>query len=81
MSCSIHLSNEMVERLDRAASETGKTRNALVREAVAEWLDRRRMSQWPPSVMSFKGLQGVTRFDESRKELRPPRTPFGALSA
>jgi predicted DNA-binding protein len=81
MNFSIHLSNEMVERLDRAASETGKTRNALVREAVAEWFDRRRMSKWPLSVVSFKGLQGVTRFEESRKELKPPRTPFGALSA
>jgi hypothetical protein len=71
----------MVERLERAVSETGKTRNSLVREAVAKWLDRRRMSKWPPSVMSLKGLKGITRFEESRKELRPPRTPFGALSA
>jgi hypothetical protein len=81
MNFSIHPSNEMVKRLDRAASETGKTRNALVREAVAEWLDRRRVSNWPPSVMSFRGLQGVTRFEESRKELRPPKTPLGALFA
>ena len=81
MNFSIHLSNEVVERLDRAATEIGKTRNAVVREAVAEWLDRRRVSKWPSSVLSFKGLRGITRFEESREELRPPRTPFSALSA
>lgn len=80
MSFSVHLSNELVERLDQAARESGKTRNALVREAVGEWLDRR-ASKWPASVMSFRGVRGITRFEENRKELRPPRTPLSALSA
>jgi len=81
MNFSVHLSNELVERLDRAATENGKTRNALVREAVGEWLDRRRPRMWPASVMSFRGIRGIIRFEESRKELKPPKPALRALSA
>jgi hypothetical protein len=81
MNFSIHLSNDLVERLDQIARESGKTRNALIREAVGELLDRRRVSKWPISVMNFRGIPGMIRFEESRKELKPPRPPFSALSA
>jgi metal-responsive CopG/Arc/MetJ family transcriptional regulator len=81
MNFSIHLRDELVERLAQAAKESGKTRNALIGEAIGEWLDRRRTSKWPQSVMNFRGIRGIARFEESRKELKPPGTPFGALSA
>jgi predicted transcriptional regulator len=70
MNFSVHLNNELVDDLDQAAKESGKTRNALVREAVAEWLDRRRRGKWSASVMNFRGMREVTRFEESRKELK-----------
>ncbi len=50
MNFSVHLSDDLVERLNQTARESGKTRNALIREAVGEWLGRRRAAKWawPP---------------------------------
>ncbi len=81
MNFSVHLSDDLVERLNRSAQEIGKTRNALIREAVAQWLERRQPQRWPAEVMNFKGIRRFKRFEDSRKELKPPRSPFDALSA
>lgn len=81
MNFSVHLSDELVERLNQTAKESGKTRNALIREAVGAWFDRRRPAKWPAKVMNFGGVRGVKRFEENRKKLKPPRSPFDAVSA
>jgi metal-responsive CopG/Arc/MetJ family transcriptional regulator len=81
MNFSVHLGDELVERINQAARENGKTRNALIREAVAEWLARRATRTWPAEVMKFRGIASLKRFEENRKELGPPRSPFDALSA
>ncbi|MGO9450211.1 MAG: CopG family ribbon-helix-helix protein [Candidatus Binataceae bacterium] len=80
MNFSVHLNDELVERLNQTAKESGKTRNALIREAVGEWLNRRRPDKWPAEVMNFRGMRGIKRFEDERKSLKPPREPFDALS-
>lgn len=80
MNFSVHLNDKLVERLNRTARETGKARNALIREAVAEWLGRREPNQWPTQVVNFRGVRRLKRFEESRRELKPPRSPFDAIS-
>jgi hypothetical protein len=81
MNFSVHLNDELVERLNQTAKESGKARNALIREAVAEWLGRRQPGKWPAEVMNFHGIRGLKRFEKNRKELKPPRSPFDAVSA
>lgn len=81
MNFSVHLSDEVVERLNRTAKETGKTRNAVIREAVDEWLNRRNRERWPAEVLAFRGVRRMKRFEADRKKLRPPSDPFDALSA
>jgi Arc/MetJ-type ribon-helix-helix transcriptional regulator len=82
MNFSVHLNDEMVELLNQTAREKGKTRNALIREAVGEWLARRHPGKWPAEVMSFHGIRGIKRFEADRKKLKPPRRPpFDAISA
>jgi hypothetical protein len=81
MTFSIHLDESLGVRLNRTAKESGKARNALIREAVREWLDRRRPREWPTEVMDFRGIPGIVRFEHGRKGLKPPRDPFNALSA
>ncbi len=81
MNFSVHLSDELVERLNETARESGKTRNALIRQAVGEWLDRRRPARWPPEIVDFRGIRGIKRFEENRKELKPPHPLFDAISA
>jgi hypothetical protein len=81
MNFSVHLNDKLVEELNQTARESGKARNALIREAVAEWLGRRKPGKWPAEVMNFRGIQGLQRFEKNRKELKPPHSPFDALSA
>ena len=81
MNFSVHLSDDLVERLNQTARESGKTRNALIREAVGEWLGRRRAAKWPAEVTNFRGIRRIKRFEENRKNLTPPRSPFDAFPA
>jgi len=81
MTFSIHLEDALAERLNRIAKESGKARNALIREALREWLDRRRPREWPSEVTDFRGIPGIARFERGRKGLKAPRDPFNALSA
>jgi predicted transcriptional regulator len=81
MNFSVHLNDELIERLNQTARESGKTRNALIREAVAEWLNRHRATSWPVEVMKFQGIGRIKRFEEHRENLRPPREPFDAISS
>jgi metal-responsive CopG/Arc/MetJ family transcriptional regulator len=81
MNFSVHLNDELVESLNQAAREIGRTRNALIREAVAQWLGRRRQVKWPPEVSNFGGLRGIKRFEADRRKLKPPKDPFDALPA
>jgi len=80
MNFSVHLSDEMVRRLDQRAKDSGKKRNALIRQAVAEWLDKTGVVTWPPIIREFRGIRGLRRFEAERKELKPPREPFDAFS-
>jgi Arc/MetJ-type ribon-helix-helix transcriptional regulator len=81
MNFSVHLNDEMVRRLNRTAKESGRTRNALIREAVADWLAKQRPAQWPAEVASFRGVGKFKRFEDAREELEPPRAPFDAISS
>ena len=40
MNFSLHLNDDLVRRLNATAQAMGKSRNALIREAVEEWLPR-----------------------------------------
>jgi hypothetical protein len=77
---SIHLSDDLVERLNQTAKESGRPRNALIREAISEWLNRRRPAKWPQEIVNFRGIRGTRRFEADRKNLNEPRDPFDALS-
>ena len=80
MTFSIYLDDKLTKRLNRVAAESGKPRNALIREALEEWLARSRAKKWPEAVLTFKGVRSAPRFEESRKTLKPPRDPFGKLA-
>ena len=45
--------------------ESGKTRNALIREAVGEWLGRHRPAKWPAEVTNFRVVDEKSRLDLS----------------
>lgn len=54
------------------AKKVGESRNALIRQAVSEWLKRRGKPQWPAELLAFKGMADIALFEASRDRLKPP---------
>lgn len=72
MHFNIYLDNDTGQRLNQAAEHGGESRNALIRRAVKEWLDRRIQPAWPEAVMAHQGWSDMPAFESGRAELSPP---------
>ena len=80
MNFSIHLNDTLIRRLQQIAQENGRSRNALIREAVENWLASREQRPWPQEVLDFQGVPDAVPFEQGRVDLLPPHEPFDALS-
>lgn len=76
MTYRIYLNDKLTKRLNRAVIESGKARDALIRQALEEWLAGSQSERWPEAVLAFKGVRGAPRFETMRERLRSPREPF-----
>lgn len=72
MNFNIYLDDETGQLLNQLAKQTGESRNALVRQAVSDWLNRHGKPQWPDEVLAFKGMADMPLFEASRDTLKPP---------
>lgn len=72
MNFNIYLDDETGEQLNLAAKQEGESRNALVRQAVSEWLNRHGKPQWPDAVLAFEGVATLRPFEADRGDLKPP---------
>ncbi len=72
MNFNIYLDDETGQQLTLAAQDSGENRNALIRQAIAEWLARHTQPQWPEAVLAFQGLPDTPAFESSRDQLRAP---------
>ena len=72
MNFNIYLDDETGQQLSRAAEQAGETRNAMIRQAVSEWLSRHTQPKWPDAVLDFKGMADMPIFEASRDRLKPP---------
>jgi hypothetical protein len=68
----IYLDDETGQRLTAAASQRGETRNAVIRQAVQDWLRRDGKTEWPALVLSHTGMPDMPPFEAGREELVPP---------
>jgi hypothetical protein len=50
----------------------GESRNALIRQAVAEWLSRHGKPSWPDEVLAFEGIGDMPPFEEGGASLKLP---------
>jgi len=67
--------------LNAMTKATGQSRNAFIRKAIEEWLERQTRRQWPGEVLRFSGLPEAVPFEDARAELLSPKEPFDAVSA
>ena len=72
MHFNIYIDDDTGQKLSHVAEQVGETRNALIRKAVSEWLQRQGRPQWPDEVLSFKGMANMPLFEASRDRLIPP---------
>jgi len=72
MTFSIHIDEATADALRRAAQATGRTRNALIRQAIGDWLANRERNEWPAVVRRFKGVKNAAPFESYRHELLEP---------
>ncbi|HEY3380773.1 MAG TPA: ribbon-helix-helix protein, CopG family [Vicinamibacterales bacterium] len=79
MTFSIHIDQPTAEALARAARTSGRTRNALIREAIRTWLATAERAEWPTIVRRFTGEPRAARFEDLRTDLVEPRDPFEVL--
>jgi len=75
MNFSIHLDDRLAAALKRQAARTGRTRNALVTEAVRQWLERAQRSEWPAELTDFEPFEDLEPF-ESHRSTRSTRSRF-----
>jgi len=74
MNFNIYLDDETGQQLTIAAKDSGENRNALIRQAVAEWLARHGKPQWPEAVLNFQGIADMPAFESSRDQLGAPNS-------
>jgi len=72
MHFNIYLDDETGQRLTAAAKVRGENRNAVIRQAVQEWLRREGRPEWPAVVLSHMGDPGMPPFEAARDQLLPP---------
>ena len=73
MNFNVYVDKETGKRLERLAKARRTSRNALIREAVAQLLDRGADTRWPKVVVDFEGFPEAPRFESSRRRPRAPR--------
>lgn len=70
MNFSIHIDSQLAEGLASAVKKSGKTRNALINEALRDFLRLRTQMKWPKEVASLAGAaKDLEPFEARRNEL------------
>lgn len=79
MPVSIHLDDATLKELDFMAKEFGLSRSSIVKDAVRQWLERKRRTQWDDLLQSLAGsVEGFEGFESNRDDLLEPDTnPLG----
>ena len=72
MNFNVYVEDWIGQQLEQSVQATGKSRNAIIREAIQLWLDQQKKSQWPSEILDFMGVEDAIVFESYRDELTPP---------
>ena len=79
MNFNLYLDRDAADRLARVSKRRKTPRNALIRQAVDEWLDREG-SQWSQELLEYAGDPNIVAFESYRKELaKAVDDPFSSV--
>lgn len=71
MNFTVYIEDFMAEKVIAVAKIQGKTRNAIVREALEEWYERHAISHWEPGFFDFEPISDLPDFSNYRLEFKP----------
>jgi hypothetical protein len=69
MSFHVYVEPELELQLEELCKKSGKKRNAVVREALREYVTRQNERAWPTAVFHFKPDAKLVRFESTRSDL------------
>jgi predicted transcriptional regulator len=69
MNLNIYLEEQLAMQLNSQAVKLHRKKNSIIREAIAEWLNKHSDKCWPKSVIEFEGIEGWNEIDELRINL------------
>jgi hypothetical protein len=72
MNINIYLEDKLAKSLNQCVKKLHKSRNAIIREAVSEWIAHHETKKWPSSIIKFKGIPKIVPFESFRQDLLPP---------
>ena len=73
MSFHVYVEPDLEQKIEDLCKRTGRKRNAIVREALREYVDKCSPQDWPDDVFNFKPNSKLTRFESLRAELLADR--------
>ena len=77
MHFNIYIDDETGAKLKEMAQKRKESRNALVRRAIQEWVDRSGRPAWPKEILDFQGAPDFPPFESHRDEYLPqPEAPL-----
>lgn len=70
MNFTVYIENNLAERIMAVVQTQGKSRNAIIREALEEWCDRHVSVEWEPGFFDFEPIKNLPDFSHYRTELK-----------
>jgi len=67
----IHLDDEIGHQIIMMAQNLKQSNEALIGEAITQWLQYQNKNKWPKEVMNFTGIKDFPRFESYRSEFKP----------
>ena len=68
MHINLYLDDQTGMRLQALAARRGESRNALIRQALKEWIELHSdKAGWPPEIMAFGGMSEIEPFESTRR--------------
>jgi len=77
MNFNIYLSDRLHNELQNRLQQSSKSRNALIREAIEQYLYPNSRSSWPQSVQQFKPVPDFPPFETHRSDIKANQNTFG----
>lgn len=74
MNLSVYLPPKLASQLSLIAKQQQTSKNAIVKEALEEWLTHHYLrASWPPQFFDFQAVENAPDFSVYRNELAPPK--------